>query len=75
MATQLCPKCNKDSFTWRVDDEISEITIWNCSNCSYEAFEDEYKEDSCNNCEDAKIQLKDKNKLYWWCFTCNSNVL
>ncbi|WP_348739211.1 hypothetical protein [Tenacibaculum sp. 190524A02b] len=41
MATQVCPKCKENSYTWRIDNEISDLTIWSCYNCYYEEFEKE----------------------------------
>ena len=41
MATQKCPKCNQDSFTWFIDEETSSLTIWFCTECNYKAEEDE----------------------------------
>ncbi|WP_298518571.1 hypothetical protein [uncultured Kordia sp.] len=72
MATQICPNCNKDSFTWMLDNEKSELTIWNCSICFYEAFENENDEQICTNCEkETKTKLKDAIHEYWWCSNCN----
>jgi hypothetical protein len=75
MATQICPKCKKDSFTWRMDNEVSDVTIWSCFNCSYEALEDESKVTKCNLCRDTRSQLKDENELYWWCFNCKKRII
>ncbi len=73
MATQLCPKCQNNSFTWFVDDEKSNLTVWGCYQCNYEAYEDESLERICSNCnKKTESRLKDKDKEYWWCSSCNS---
>ncbi|MBS9773907.1 MAG: hypothetical protein KGV59_01950 [Tenacibaculum sp.] len=58
MAEHICPRCKKTGFTWHIDEEISILTIWNCSNCNYKALENEEKERICKNC-----QNKTKSKL------------
>ena len=73
MATQICPKCKEDAFTWSIDDEITDLTIWNCYNCLYQAFEDETSERICKQCgKKTESKLKDDQKEYWWCSSCNS---
>ncbi len=73
MATHICPKCNKDSFFWTVDEEISEFTIWGCHQCKYEAFENESDERNCKKCgKKTESKLKDSEKEYWWCSVCNN---
>jgi ribosomal protein L37AE/L43A len=49
MATQICPKCKSDSFTWIIDDEISNMTIWYCNVCNFSALENENDESNCFN--------------------------
>ncbi len=72
MANQICPNCLENSFTWSVDDEISDLTIWGCYACSYRALEDESNERNCSRCENrTESRLKDDEKEYWWCSTCN----
>ncbi len=56
MATQICPNCEKDSFTWILDDEKTNLTIWHCYNCKYEAEE---KENSKFKGEIAHMKWKD----------------
>lgn len=76
MATQICPKCKNDSFTWRMDDEISDFTIWGCSKCSYQAFENESDERNCSKCGNkTELKLKDDEKEYWWCPICNKTEI
>ncbi|MFK7750034.1 MAG: hypothetical protein AB8B65_16705 [Kordia sp.] len=71
MATQICPNCKKDSFTWRMDDELSTFTIWGCYNCFYEAFENEANVQNCDTCEKkTATKLKDATQEYWWCSNC-----
>ncbi len=57
MATQVCPKCNEDSFTWYIENQISERTIWSCHKCNYQAYEDEFHEKNCSICKN-KIKIK-----------------
>jgi hypothetical protein len=72
MATQTCPKCKQDSFTWSIDEEESGLTKWGCFNCSYIAFEDESLERACSNChKKTESRLEDDSKKYWWCTSCN----
>lgn len=73
MATQICPNCKKDSFTWHIDDENSKLTIWGCYQCYYQAFEDESKMTRCENCKNlTKNYMSDSVKKFWWCNNCNS---
>ena len=72
MATLICPNCNENSFSWIIDEEISELTIWGCNNCSYEAFENESNERNCLKCgKKTESRLKDSEKEYWWCSFCS----
>jgi DNA-directed RNA polymerase subunit RPC12/RpoP len=76
MATQICPKCKKDSFTWSMDDEISDLTIWGCYKCFYQAHENEADERYCSKCgKKSESKLKDSEKEYWWCSNCNTTVI
>ena len=73
MATQICPKCKVDSFNWKVDEEESPLTIWDCGNCQYRAFENESDERNCSKCgKKSESKLKDEIKEYWWCSCCNT---
>ena len=73
MATQNCPNCMIDNFTWKVDEEVSSLTIWDCGSCLYRAFEDESDERICSKCgKKTESKLKDSKKEYWWCSNCNS---
>lgn len=73
MATQICPKCKVDSFNWKVDEEESPLTIWDCVNCQYRAFENESDERNCLKCgKKSESKLKDEKKEYWWCSSCNT---
>ena len=72
MATQICPNCKLDSFTWSIDKEESPLTKWGCYECGYIAFEDESLERECSNCyKKTESKLKDNLKMYWWCSNCN----
>jgi len=71
MATQICPNCKNDSFTWRIDEEESPLTIWRC-NCGYLAYEDESQVRKCKDCgSKTESNMRDSQKEYWWCSTCN----
>ena len=73
MATQICPNCKEDSFTWSMDDEISNLTIWGCYKCYYQAFENEEHQRVCANCHNgSQLQLKIDEKMYWWCSKCKT---
>ena len=72
MATQLCPHCKQDSFTWSIDEGESPLTKWGCYICGYIAFEDEASERECSNChKKTESKLQDDSKEYWWCSNCN----
>ncbi|MEJ5103725.1 hypothetical protein [Chryseobacterium sp. MYb328] len=72
MATQICPECKENSFTWYIDEE-PEGTHWTCFSCSYHALENENDECICDGCGNkAKTKLKDSSKEYWWCSSCNT---
>ena len=75
MSLQICPKCHQKLFTWFIDEEVSPFTIWGCS-CGYMAFEDEAFERKCSNCgRNTESKLKDEEKEYWWCASCNRITL
>jgi hypothetical protein len=75
MATQICPKCREDSFTWSMDDEISDLTIWGCYKCFYQAFENESEERTCSTCGNkSESKLQEKESEYWWCWTCQKHT-
>lgn len=72
MAAQTCPKCNEKLFLWFLNEKTN-LKSWSCFNCDYEAKENEADECTCENCgETAKKKLKDKEKEYWWCSSCNA---
>lgn len=72
MATQICPKCKEDAFTWNMDDKDPKLTIWGCYKCFYEAEENESDERICETChKKTKTKLKDRKIQYWWCSCCN----
>lgn len=76
MATQICPNCKKDNFSWIVDEEESHLTIWDCENCNYRAFENESDERNCSKCgKKTELKLVDDNKEYWWCTNCNTTEI
>lgn len=71
MATQICPNCKADAFTWSIDEE-SGLTMWGCHECGYIAWEDETLERVCSNCGGkSEMNLKDGTKEFWWCCSCN----
>jgi len=71
MATQICPKCKADSFTWHIDDEL-QLTKWGCTICGYLAYEDESLGRKCSHCGlETEIRLEEKQNKYWWCSSCN----
>ena len=71
MATQICPRCKEDAFTWHIDEEESPFTIWACHICNYQAFEDESKERKCAHCgRNTEARLNDGKENYWWCSSC-----
>jgi hypothetical protein len=73
MATQICPKCKKDDFTWYIDDEMSSITIWNCGTCDFQTYEDDRDEVLCEKCNEiTKTFLKNEEEEFWWCSVCNT---
>jgi hypothetical protein len=73
MATQICPKCKKDDFTWYIDDEMSSITIWNCGTCDFQTYEDDRDEVFCKKCNEiTKTFLKNEEEEFWWCSVCNT---
>ena len=73
MATKICPNCKEDSFTWRIDDERMELTIWACYKCKYQAYENEMDERNCQICgEKTETKLNDNEKEFWWCSSCDS---
>ena len=72
MATQICPNCKADTFTWSIDEEESTLTKWGCYECGYIAWEDETLERVCSNCRSkSEMHLKDDTKELWWCCRCN----
>ncbi len=72
MATQICPNCKKDSFTWSIAEEVSPLTYWGCHLCHYGAYEDESFERKCSKCgEKNQSKLEDDDKEYWWCSSCD----
>lgn len=71
MATQICPNCKSDSFTWTLDEAVSLLTRWGCYECGYYAYEDETLERECSNCKrKTDSRLGDEHKTYWWCSSC-----
>lgn len=73
MATQICPKCKQESFSWYIDEEMSTITIWSCYNCDYQTYEDDCDEVKCENCQEiTKTFLQNEDEEFWWCSVCNA---
>ena len=76
MATQICPNCKTDNFTWKIDEGESHLTIWDCGNCNYRAFENECDERNCSKCrKKTESKLMDNKKEYWWCSNCNTTEI
>ena len=76
MATQICPACKEDAFTWSMDEEKPSLTYWGCHKCSYGAYEDESLERECSECtKKTESKLEDDDKIYWWCSNCNKTQL
>jgi ribosomal protein S27AE len=74
MAIQICPKCKQESFMWTSHGEPYIITTWHCSNCGYDATENELlvPAQDCPTCGDKTLcRLKDDEKEYWWCESCD----
>ena len=72
MATQICPNCKEDAFTWFMDEDISPLMIWSCTSCNYNALEDDSKERLCHSCNHKTESLfKDNEKEFWWCSSCH----
>ena len=73
MTNQICPKCKKDSFSWYIDEEMSNITIWNCQSCDFQIYEDDRDEIHCEKCDDeTKTFLINEEEEFWWCSICNT---
>jgi hypothetical protein len=73
MATQICPNCKNDAFTWSINEDYSSLTYWFCFKCRYDAYEDESQERICTVCDKkTESRLQDKKQEYWWCSNCNS---
>ncbi|WP_412986526.1 hypothetical protein [Pontimicrobium sp. IMCC45349] len=71
MATQICPNCKKDNFTWYINYDGE--TVWGCSLCNYHAIENESLERTCSICKTkTESHLKDSQKEFWCCSRCNS---
>ena len=71
MATQICPNCKANAFTWSIDEEDA-LTKWGCHECGYIAWEDETLERVCSNCSrKTEMHLNDSGRAYWWCCSCN----
>ncbi len=76
MSLQNCPKCQNNSFTWKIDEEISQFTIWECTICNYQVFEDESLLTVCDSCKTkTKSYIIDNDKKFWWCSNCNSTEI
>jgi hypothetical protein len=83
MATQLCPNCQEDDFTWSMteDETGQEVTEWRCG-CGFHAIEyerylaGEYQQEpittNCLNCTTMSgIVLHREGERYLWCYHCN----
>jgi ribosomal protein L37AE/L43A len=73
MATQICPHCKANAFTWSLNKEESPLTKWQCRVCGYMAYEDENQLRVCHHCgQKTEARLQDGVNQYWWCSHCNS---
>ena len=71
MAVQTCPAGNKKGFTWFVDEDPSDSTLWHCVYCGYAAEEDEAKESYCFKCQNkSNMLLTDKAGQFKFCYQC-----
>ena len=78
MATQICPHCKKDSFSWSIDDENTQLTYWGCHLCHFGAYENEKENKSfkhkCSVCgKVGQMKLEDDASVYFWCYHCNNS--
>ncbi len=63
MATQICPKCKEDTFTWSIDDETS-LTKWGYYSAII-VFEGETFERVCLTCltkTEIKTEIRTEDK-------------
>lgn len=75
MATQICPICKADSFTWYTNEEESPLIQWMCDKCDYRAYEEESTIRECSTCKKkTESLLVDNAKKYWWCSFCNKTT-
>ena len=73
MVTQICPKCRKNSFTWYISEVLSNITVWSCTSCLFQIFEDDNEEAICINCnEKTNTFLQNQEEQFNWCSNCNT---
>lgn len=76
MSLHKCPNCLEERFSWQNDHEVSLLTIWDCWDCGYRAFEDESLESPCPDCQyKYRMQMKDEVSNYWWCTKCETKTL
>jgi hypothetical protein len=63
-------------MTWSIDEEVSPLTQWYCSLCSYYAQEDESHESTCPACgsENSYLLLSDSTGTLWFCLNCQSRL-
>lgn len=73
MANHNCPRCKQETFTWYLDKEIPTMTVWTCSNCDFQTFEDDRDEIYCEKCDDDTTTfLMNEDEEFWWCSICNT---
>jgi hypothetical protein len=73
MVTQCCPKCKQDAFTWYVSEVLPNITVWSCTACPLQIFEDEQDEEECEHCHEiTKTFLQSQEEQFHWCSNCNT---
>jgi len=76
MSVHKCPNCKDFGFVWQVDEDVSPLTIWDCGECGYRAFEDESLESECPDCNyQFRMFLKDEKLEYWWCTKCGRKTI
>lgn len=84
MATQICPVCKQDCFTWYMteDEAGRDVTGWGCG-CGFYAYENErYNPDGtyrfeliargCTSCGTTQdLKLHQDGREYLWCSRCH----
>jgi len=74
MAHSKCPHCLDYRFSWYVDAEPPNFTLWHCHKCGYSATEDESYEQKCSCGASSMIQLADDFGAYRWGSRCEKKL-